>query len=82
MGRLSKSDRHRAVGLLETGTSTTRVAHILRVTRRTICNLKARIRETGTVDDRPRSGRPAATTEHQDRFGTERTRTFERYTDD
>ena len=40
------------------------------MSERTIFRLLGRMRATGTVDDRPRSGRPRLTTCHQDRYIT------------
>ena len=71
MGRrpgLSKSDRNIALGLLEAGVRVIDVARRFGYHERTIYRLRARYLQTGSVDDRPRSGRPRKTTPREDRY--------------
>ncbi|ELU01685.1 hypothetical protein CAPTEDRAFT_228216 [Capitella teleta] len=62
MPRLSTNERRRAVGMLEAGSTQVRVARAFDVARSQISRLWSRYRETGSVKDRPRSGRPRMTT--------------------
>ena len=64
---LSNQQRARALGMVEAGVDQSAVARTFGVHRSTITRLVRRYRETGTVNDRPRSGRPRATTLRQDR---------------
>ena len=68
MPRLTEQQRHNAIGRLQGGQTQLQVANALRVSRQTISNLWRRYNGTGTVRDRPRSGRPRVTTHAQDRF--------------
>lgn len=65
---LSKNDRYIALGLLQAGTSAAAVSRRLGCHERTIHRLQARFRETGSTDDKARSGRPRKTTPREDRF--------------
>ena len=56
--KLQKSDRLLAVGKIAAGSSYNDVAQEYNVSVKTIKRLMNKHRETGTVDDRPRSGRP------------------------
>ncbi|GFS08104.1 transposable element Tcb2 transposase [Elysia marginata] len=67
MPRISKVDRHRALGLLQAGRPVSEVGLRMNVNRTTIFRLSQRLHETDTVSDRPRSGRPRCTTQRQDR---------------
>lgn len=67
MPRLTTEQRARAVGMLEAGVNQREVARRMGCSQVTICKLRARFDETGSVKDRPRSGRPAVTTPNQDR---------------
>lgn len=68
MPRLSKNDRERAIGMLQSGLYQTDVARRLGVHRTTIARLWSRFNTTGSTDDRPRLGQPRATTQRQDRY--------------
>ena len=65
---LSQSDRSRAIGMLEAGQSSRSVARQFGVHHSTIIRLKDRFLTTGSVQDRPRCGRPRKTTSGQDRL--------------
>ena len=66
MPRLSQYDRAHAIGMLDAGISARNVAVHLQVHESTISRLRHRLRDTGSVADRRRSGRPRATTPIQD----------------
>ena len=69
MGRrpsLSSNERARALGMLQSGLSTQRVAAIFRVAYSTMSRLMIRFNATNSVKDRRRSGRPKATTHRHD----------------
>ena len=68
MPRLSQFDRARALGMLLAGATATDVAARFNVNRSTINRIRTPVRTTASVADRPRSGRPRATTQEQDRF--------------
>jgi transposase len=68
MPRLSREQRLRIIGMLEAGMDQKRAARIMRCQPKTIARLVSRYQETGSVEDRPRSGRPRVTTRNQDRF--------------
>ena len=59
---LSTEDRGRAIGYLESGRTVRTVAELFHVSTPTISKLYRRYRHTGSVKDRPRSGRPKVTT--------------------
>jgi len=65
--KLSNEQRARAVGMLEADVNQAVVARKFVVHRSTISRLKSKFRETNTVADRPRAGRPRVTTLLQDR---------------
>ena len=65
---LTIEERGRALGLLESGQSQRQVARTLAVSQSVVSRLQTRYNNTGQVRDRPRSGRPRATTQRQDRF--------------
>ena len=68
MGRrpsLSSNERARAIGMLQSGLSTRRVAAIFRVAYSTMSRLMIPFNATNSVKDRRRSGRPKATTPRQ-----------------
>lgn len=67
MPRLSTEDRGRALGLLQTNLSSREVARRLHCSHRTIQRLNRRYRQTNSVADLPRSGRPRVTTHRDDR---------------
>lgn len=68
MRRLTQNERLRALGMLQVGTRQVVVARAMNVSQSVISRLWSRHRATGSVQDRPRSGRPRATTQAQDRF--------------
>ena len=67
MPRLRETDRGRATDLLMQGFSLPQVARQLGVAQSTVSRLRQRLRATGRVADRPRSGCPRETTRRQDR---------------
>ena len=67
MPRLSQVEREQAIGMLEAGKAVRLVARRFHCTLRTINRLRDRYAETGTTNDRPRSGRPRVTSQRQDR---------------
>lgn len=68
MRRLQNDERLRAIGMLQMGSTQQAVANMLRVSQSVICRLWNRYQQTQNVRDRPRSGRPRATTRVQDRY--------------
>ena len=68
MPRLTNLDRGRILGLLDGRANVTDIAERFGVNRRTIQRLQHRFTETGSIDDRPRSGRPSVTSQRQDRY--------------
>ena len=66
MVRLSQLDRGRAIALILQGRSQRDVAQQFGVHESTISRLVQRLRATGRLTDRPRSGRPRVTTQRQD----------------
>lgn len=66
--KLSREQRLRALGRLEAGEPAAQVARAFNVHEQTIRRLRHRHAQTGSVDDRPRSGRPRVTTRRQDRL--------------
>ena len=65
--RPSIEQRARAIGMVQAGADQNVVARHLGVHKSTISRLVQKFRQTNTVNDRPRSGRPRATTLRQDR---------------
>ena len=59
--------RTRAVVLMEMGVSCREVSRQLKVNVKTVYGIKKRLGETGSVANRPRSGRPNKTSVRQDR---------------
>ncbi|XP_071105362.1 uncharacterized protein [Haliotis cracherodii] len=68
MPRLDAATRNIAIGRLQAGESQSSVARRLNVSQSTISRLAARYNQTGTTNDRPRTGRPRVTTPAQDRY--------------
>lgn len=68
MPRLNNADRQRILGLIDAGISHNEIARRYHVHRSTISRLIHRVRVTGSVSDRPRSGQPRVTSRRQDRF--------------
>ena len=67
MPRLSEAERNRAIGMIQGGVSVVDVSRTFNCSRTTIHDLVRRFRHTGDVHDRPRSGRPRATSQRDDR---------------
>ena len=67
MVRLSQLDRGRAIALILQSWSQRDVAQQFGVHESTISRLVQRLRATGRLTDRPRSGHPRVTTQRQDR---------------
>ena len=68
MIRLTQDQRNAAVQMLLRGTSQAVIARNFQVSKSTITRLYQRLRQTGTTNYRPRSGRPRVTTRRQDRY--------------
>ena len=67
MPRLTQDERNQAMGMLQAGMQVRHIAAALNCVPSTIRRLQQRYEETGSVQDRPRDGRPHATTVAQDR---------------
>jgi transposase len=67
MPRLSEAERNRAIGMLQAGVSAVDVSRKFNCSRNTVLELVRFFRLTGDVHDRPRSGRPRATSQRDDR---------------
>ena len=65
---LTTEEAARAVGMLEAGHSQRQVAGQFNVTQSVISRLQNRYNQTGTVQERQRSGRPRCTTAREDRY--------------
>ena len=71
MGRrpsMTLNERLIAIDMLKCGSSVNHVASHFQVHERTIYRLQSRYRQTNSVKDRPRSGRPKKTTQREDRY--------------
>ena len=68
MARLTEVQRGQAIALLMQGQTQRQVAMQFGVNVSTIERLVRRLRETGRLADRPRTGRPHVTTRRQDRL--------------
>ena len=66
MPRLSENQRAEAIGMLRAGMAQQAVANQFRCSRITIHRLNVRYQANGSVQDRPRSGRPRVLTPRQD----------------
>lgn len=66
MGRLTENQRCEAVGVLRAGSSQLAIASHFNRNRVSVRKLVQRYIATGTVEDRPRSGRPRVLTVRQD----------------
>jgi transposase len=64
----TQADGNRAIGMLENCARQVDVALLFNVTQNVISRLYQRYRETGTVEERPRHGRPRATNNREDRL--------------
>ena len=67
---MTLEERQKAVGMLHAGMSARAVARHFNRHESTISRLRNRLRETGRVNNRPRSGRPRKTTPREDRHIT------------
>ena len=72
--KLSNLDRARALGQLQAGQSSRRVAMAFNTSRQSIDRIRQRCAASGDVKDLPRSGRPRATNRAEDRLITNRNR--------
>ena len=70
MPRLNNDQRNQVIGMLNAGSSVANVSRLFGCTRATINRLRTRFQTRGTVQDRPRSGRPRVTTAADDRYMT------------
>ena len=68
MPRLNNFERSQAVGMLNASMSASIVLRHFGCTQNTIEHLRRRFRVTGSVADRPRSGRPRVTTAADDHY--------------
>ena len=68
MARLTEVQRGQAIQMLMQGQLQNQVARHFGVNVSTIERLVRRLRETGRLADRPRSGRPRVTSRRQDRY--------------
>ena len=71
--KLSNLDRARALGQLQAGQSSRRVAMAFNTSRQSIDRIRQRCAASGDVKDLPRSGRPRATNRAEDRLITNTT---------
>ena len=67
MSRLNENQRGQALAFLVQGESCRQVARRFGVNHCTISRLRERLQITGSIKDRPGSGRPRETTRRQDR---------------
>lgn len=65
---ISLGIRFRIVALCELGLSTRQIARRLNIGQSDVVRCWNRFQTTGSVEDRPRSGRPRSTTRNEDRF--------------
>lgn len=72
--KLTAGERWQAVGMANAGMSTRDVGNHFNVNHTVIVRLLQRQRQTGNVDDRPRTGRPRVTTPREDRLLVRRAR--------
>ena len=71
MGRrpgLPLDQRNMAIGMLTGGMMVKEVAQHFHVSESAISRLRTKYRQTGTIKDRPRPGRPRKTTQREDNF--------------
>lgn len=66
--KLTIAERWQAIGMLNSGLSRRQIAGNFGVHHSIICRLVTRFQQTGSVDERPRSGRPKKTTAREDRY--------------
>ena len=65
--RLTREARARAIGQIEAGRQLKDVAAAMGVSKSTITRLRQRYVQTGSVEDRPRTGQPRVTSQRTDR---------------
>ncbi len=68
MPRLRHFAQERVIGMLQAGHQASAVSRIFNVHESTILRRRRRVQDTDSTDDRPRSGRPRATTVRQVRL--------------
>lgn len=68
--KLTSAEANRAIGLLQGGQRQSDVATFFQVSQSVISRLFNRFQETGSVEERPRIGRPSITTPAEDRYVT------------
>ena len=68
MAILTQNQRAEAIGMLRAGMAKAAVAQHFRCSRTTIHDLHRRYLALGSVDDRPRTGRPPVLTRRQDAY--------------
>ena len=66
MPKLSENDRSRLLGMLDAGLSLNETVRRMGVQKKTVKMWRDRFRQTGSVKDLPRSGRPRVTSANQD----------------
>ena len=66
--RISETDRGRALAWLQEGVGVREIGRRLGVSHSVIQRLRDRFSDTGTTEERARSGRPRSTTRRQDRY--------------
>jgi transposase len=67
MVKISLEKRYRIVFLKEQGHSASSIGKMMKVSRHSVSEIVQKHKETGTVNDRVRSGRPAMTSQREDR---------------
>jgi len=67
---MALEQRNRTSGMLEAGMAVTNVARNIGVSNSTSSRLRTEINATGSLKDRPRTGRPRKTTANEDRYIT------------
>jgi len=67
---MTLEQRNRALSMLEAGKAVTHVARNIGVSHCTISRLRTKFNASGSLKDRPRTGRPRKTTANEDRYIT------------
>jgi len=65
---MTLKQRNRALGMLEAGMAVTNVARNIGVSQCLISRLPTKFNATGSLKDRPRTGRPRKTTANEGRY--------------
>ncbi|GBL80570.1 Transposable element Tcb2 transposase [Araneus ventricosus] len=68
--RLDDGMRWRIVGRLEAGQSQVQICREFNLTPSVVCNLWKQFQDTGSIERKPRQGRPRATTSTDDRYSS------------